>query len=37
MPQCNASASGRSAHCVINPYFASAQEPAGYRRHRRVY
>jgi Protein of unknown function (DUF3551) len=36
VPQCNASASGRSAQCVINPYFASAQEPAGYRRHRRV-
>jgi hypothetical protein len=29
-PQCNASASGRSAQCVINPYFASAQG-AGYR------
>ena len=39
LPQCNASASGRSAQCVINPYFASAQVPAGgyYRRHRRVY
>jgi Protein of unknown function (DUF3551) len=36
LPQFNASASGRSAQCVINPYFASAQEPAGYRRHRRV-
>lgn len=22
LPQCNASASGRSAQCVINPYFA---------------
>ena len=31
LPQCNASASGRSAQCVINPYFASPQEPAGYR------
>jgi Protein of unknown function (DUF3551) len=31
LPQCNASASGRSAQCVINPYF------GGYRRHRRVY
>ena len=29
LPQCNASASGRSAQCVINPYFASAQEPGG--------
>jgi hypothetical protein len=37
LPQCNASASGRSAQCVINPYFAGAGEPARYRRHRRVY
>jgi hypothetical protein len=37
LPQCNASASGRAAQCVINPYFAGAGEPAGYRRHRRVY
>jgi hypothetical protein len=39
LPQCNASASGRAAGCVINPYFADAQEPEGrhYRRHRRVY
>jgi Protein of unknown function (DUF3551) len=37
LPQCNASASGRAAQCFINPYFASAEEPAGYRRHRRVY
>ena len=37
LPQCNASASGRSATCVINPYYAGAGEPAGYRRHRRVY
>jgi hypothetical protein len=37
LPQCNASASGRAAQCVINPYFAGAQEAAGYRRHRRVY
>jgi hypothetical protein len=35
LPQCNVSASGRAAQCVINPYFASAQAPA--RRHRRVY
>ena len=35
LPQCNASASGRSAQCVINPYFGGAQ--AGYRRHGRVY
>ncbi|WP_083519453.1 DUF3551 domain-containing protein [Bradyrhizobium jicamae] len=37
LPQCNASASGRSAQCVINPYFGAAQEPTGHRRHRRVY
>ena len=37
LPQCNASASGRAAQCVINPYFAGAQAPAGYRRYRRVY
>ncbi|WP_082656340.1 DUF3551 domain-containing protein [Bradyrhizobium valentinum] len=37
LPQCNASASGRGAQCVINPYFAPAEEPAGYRRHRRLY
>lgn len=39
LPQCNASASGRSAQCVINPYFASAEEPTGraYRRHHRTY
>nr|WP_083219477.1 DUF3551 domain-containing protein [Bradyrhizobium icense] len=37
LPQCNASASGRSAQCVINPYFGGAQGPAGYRRHLRIY
>ena len=37
LPQCNASASGRAAQCVVNPYFASAADRAGYRRHRRVY
>jgi hypothetical protein len=37
LPQCNASASGRSAQCLINPYFAGAKGPGGYRRHRRVY
>jgi hypothetical protein len=35
LPQCNATASGRAAQCVVNPYFAGAEEPAGYRRHRR--
>jgi len=37
LAQCNASASGRAAQCVINPYFASAQVPGGYWRHRRAY
>jgi hypothetical protein len=38
LPQCNLSASGRAAQCVINPYVASA-EPAGpaYRHHRHYY
>ena len=27
LPQCNASASGRSAQCVINPYFAGTDGP----------
>jgi Protein of unknown function (DUF3551) len=34
LAQCNASASGRAAQCVINPNFATAQLPAG--RHPRV-
>ena len=37
LPQCNASASGRAAGCVINPYFAGNQVPEGYWRHRRAY
>lgn len=36
LPQCNAAASGRAALCEINPYFAGAEEPEGYSRHRRV-
>ena len=38
LPQCNLSASGRPAQCVLNPYLASA-EPLGpnYRRHRHYY
>jgi hypothetical protein len=38
LAQCALSASGRAAQCIINPYFASAQVPAGphYRRHRSV-
>jgi hypothetical protein len=37
LPQCNATASGRAAQCVINPYFAAAPVPPDYWRHRRVY
>jgi hypothetical protein len=39
LAQCDQSASGRAAQCIINPYFASAHVPAGrhYRQHRRVY
>ncbi len=29
LAQCAASASGRSAECVVNPYFANRQVPAG--------
>jgi hypothetical protein len=40
LAQCNMSASGRSAQCVINPYFAHAsQEPSArrYQRYRSSY
>jgi hypothetical protein len=39
LAQCNASASGRAAQCIINPYFARPQVPAEsrYRRRRSVY
>ena len=40
LAQCAQSASGRTAQCVINPYFASAQVQVPRRhdrRHRRVY
>jgi len=39
LPQCNMSASGRSAQCIINPYYAGRKTvPPGRRdqRHRRV-
>ena len=35
LPQCNMSASGRSAQCVINPYFANASEDRPMRRRHR--
>jgi hypothetical protein len=34
---CSATASGRAAQCITNPYFAGAQGPAGPRRQRRAY
>jgi hypothetical protein len=38
LSQCNASASGRAAQCVINPYYASAEIPGPVPRyHRRHY
>jgi hypothetical protein len=38
LAQCAATASGRAAQCVINPYFARAAEPLGpRRRHRHFY
>jgi uncharacterized protein DUF3551 len=38
LAQCDASASGRAAQCLVNPYFANAdEEPRRYRRHRRTY
>jgi hypothetical protein len=38
LPQCQASASGRAAQCIVNPYFGGAQATAGpnYPRHRRI-
>jgi Protein of unknown function (DUF3551) len=38
LPQCNLSAWGRAAQCVINPFFANAEAPTGrpYRRHHRA-
>jgi len=32
IPQCNASASGRAAQCVVNPYFANAYQDRPVRR-----
>ena len=39
LTQCNGSAFGRPAQCIINPYLANAEVPRGqpYRRHRYVY
>ena len=35
LPQCNATASGRSAQCVINPYYAHASQDPSTRRYKR--
>jgi hypothetical protein len=35
LAQCAASASGRAAGCLANPFFANAEQPVGPRRHRR--
>ena len=37
LPQCDASASGRSAQCVINPYYANASSQPYARRYKRHY
>ena len=37
LPQCNATASGRSAQCVVNPYFANAYQERPIRRRGGVY
>jgi hypothetical protein len=39
LAQCNASASGRAALCIVNPYYAGAKASPGRRdrRHRRIY
>jgi hypothetical protein len=35
LPQCQASASGRAAQCVVNPYYAGRETPPPRRRERR--
>ncbi|SDM95999.1 DUF3551 domain-containing protein [Afipia sp. GAS231] len=37
IPQCNMSAAGRAAQCVVNPYFSSAEYRPARRRIRSVY
>ena len=34
LAQCSATASGRAAQCLANPFFSGAQSPAGPRRQR---
>jgi Protein of unknown function (DUF3551) len=35
LPQCNASASGRAAQCIVNPYYAGRKKASPTRRDRR--
>jgi hypothetical protein len=35
LAQCNASASGRSAQCIVNPYYAGLKTAPPGRKHRR--
>jgi Protein of unknown function (DUF3551) len=37
LPQCNASASGRAAQCIVNPYYAGRKTTPPARRHRHVH
>jgi Protein of unknown function (DUF3551) len=37
LAQCQMSASGRAAQCVVNPYYAGAKTSPGRRKQRRVY
>ena len=37
LSQCNASASGRAAQCIVNPYFAHVPAGQHYRRYRRAH
>jgi hypothetical protein len=37
LPQCNATASGRSAECLINPYYVDRRSKPPVQRHRRHY
>jgi hypothetical protein len=37
LPQCNISASGRAAECIVNPYFAGQEREQPRYRHRYPY
>jgi hypothetical protein len=36
LPQCNASASGRAAQCIVNPFYVGRKTAPPARRHRRA-